>query len=98
MMIHKYQFPSDTIRGTHEIDLPYRSNILTAQIQYGQITMWYTFPDTDVVVVTTETRKFGFYLTGCDSVPSNARYVNTFQAFGGNLIIHMFELRMSLDV
>ena len=89
MKIHKYQFPDCIYNNVYEFELPKSSKILDIQIQHGAATLWYTRPDQETE---TFTCRIGFYVTGFDTIPNNARYIRTLQFQDGWYILHAFEL------
>lgn len=92
MKIHKHQFLDIIDKNIHEVFLPFGSKILDTHLQRGLATMWYTVPDDIDISKNMYVHRFGFYFTGYDHVPKNARYMNTFQFLTGELVVHMFEI------
>lgn len=90
MLIHKYSFRYE-LHGLHEVVLPIGSKILSVKSQCGVLVMWYSVPN-DFANSALCTHRYGFYHTGFDDVPSNARFIDTFLFSGDMYILHMFEL------
>lgn len=92
MKILKYQFLDIIDKNIYEVSLPFGSKILDTQLQRGLVTMWYTVPGDIDMNENMHVQRFGFYFTGYEHVSKNARYMNTFQFLGGELVVHMFEI------
>jgi hypothetical protein len=88
-MLTVYKYP---IAGADEftLSLPVGAQLLSVQMQNGQPCLWALVdPDTRPV-----NRKFRLAGTGHPIEQSNVelKYVSTFQANGGALVFHVFEI------
>lgn len=85
MVVHKYPLCWDTI--VQEIMIPEGCEILTVQIQWGELQLWAKVdPDRPTVGVRIQLVETG------SIVPCNARYISTIQANGGAYVGHIFEI------
>ena len=85
-VIYKYNL------NLHEftIDLPINAQILTVQTQYNEPQLW-ALIDPEAAVIS---RKFLCLGTGTKTERLNCdhKYIGTFQLYGGDIVIHLFEL------
>lgn len=95
MKIYKYTFSRDfdlIVNNIITVNLPGGSKILTTQLQDSAIVMWYAAPDIVDIKADPQIYHFKLYVTGSENIPTNSRYMNTFQFDDGQFVIHMFEL------
>lgn len=83
-VVWKYELP---IGPMFELEMPARARILTLQEQRLKPTIWCAVdPDAPKV-----TRKFGIIATGNPVDFELPKYIGTFQMFGGDTVLHVFE-------
>jgi hypothetical protein len=83
--VYKYPVPPD---DTFEMMLPQGAQILTVDLQFGEMQLW-ALIDPDAPL---NRRRFRLAGTGHPIKERNLLYINTFQAHGGALILHLFEI------
>ena len=71
-----------------EIEMPQHAEVLTVQVQHGELQMWaYCNPSFALVP-----RHFRIAGTGHPITDEIQKYVSTFQIAGGILVFHVFEV------
>lgn len=86
--IHKHTIKSEKaiIGEPFTISLPFKSNILTLQLQDKEPTFWYQCnPDNEK-----EKRLFVIYFTGWEIKENNIEYIGTWQSLG--YVFHLYEI------
>lgn len=82
--VWKYQVPQV---NQFTLEMPENARVLTLQLQYGAPVLF--------AAVNTESplvkRRFGIIATGTSVEFKLPKYVGTFQLFGGNTVLHLFE-------
>ena len=90
--IWKYEILSSNIMAddSFTLQLPVMSKVMTVQIQKDVTCMWVMVPNTEAH---TTQRKFFIYGTGNSILQDlhDINYIGTYQEFGGDLILHLFE-------
>ena len=84
-----WKFPI-RIDDTVTVRMPAGAEVLTAQLQGGELCLWARV-DTDNLTVN---RMFYIRGTGHPFTGAEGRYVSTFQLQGGALIFHVFEAKL----
>ncbi len=87
LTVHKYPVPW----GTHfAVDLPVHAQVLEVAMQNGRPQLW-ALVDTEREI---EFRQFRLVGTGhpIEENIGQLRFVSTFQAEGGSLVFHVFEV------
>lgn len=69
--------------------MPPAAQLLTVQMQHGKCCLWALVDETKK---DTETRRIAIYGTGNPMPDDPGRYIATFQAAGGDLVFHAFEI------
>ena len=76
--------------GHTQLDIPAGGQVLSAQVQHGELRIWVLVDPSEPLVV----REFSVYGTG-HKVPDDPGYLKAFigtvQMAGGSLIFHVFE-------
>ena len=73
------------IKDVQSLDIPHGAEFLSAQIQQGNLCVWYRCDPAETKVK----RYFSIVGTGNDC-PPDWEYISTFQIFQGDLIFHVF--------
>jgi hypothetical protein len=82
-----YKYPLELV-PEQEIEMPFRANILTVQIQNDTPCLW-ALVDTEEIRVAKRT--IHIRGTGHEFNVEAFRYISTFQQLNGGLIWHVFE-------
>ena len=84
--IWKYRLEKTVMQS---ILLPIGYNILTAQVQHKEITLWVEVnPDEKKMIYV----DFMLHGTGQTLEMSQGKYINTLQLFGGDLVLHLYKV------
>ena len=83
-VIHKYTLE---ILTSQSVYMPVRAEILTVQVQHGQICLWAMLPRPNEPI---SPRKILMYGTG-HAIQENGKYIGTIQLEDGALVLHVFE-------
>lgn len=85
-----YKYPVQA-HDYFEVMMPAGAQVLTVQLQYGDAQMWALVnPDAPQRVY-----RFRLAGTGHPIEETNLQYIGTFQAMGGGLIFHLFEILLT---
>ena len=72
------------------ISMPKEARILDAQVQHGSLSIWALVDET----AEPEYRYITVYPTGYPLPENPGEYISTFQQLGGDLVFHVFEVKM----
>lgn len=70
-------------------DIPEGARLLHTAEQHGMVAIWCEIPDPEASKVT---RRFELYGTG-HPIPSGAIYIGTTLHYGGELVLHVYEVK-----
>lgn len=88
LTVYKYPVQADDY---FEVMMPAGAQVLTVQLQYGDAQMWALVnPDAPLRVY-----RFRLAGTGHPIRETNLTYIGTFQAMGGGLVFHLFEILLT---
>lgn len=96
MIVHKHSFTGKiTDAGRiplkeYVVELPVSAKILDAQMQYGDVSLWYSVSDSDAKAAKI-TKEYRFmFCFGSQRIVQDAIYIRTFQFCGGSFVLHLF--------
>lgn len=86
MRIFKQQIDLN-LGASHYVDMPAGATILTTQLQYGVLCIWFLCDPT----MHFARRRIVVYGTGHELPPNPGKYIGTVQLNDGGLILHVFD-------
>jgi hypothetical protein len=83
MRVYEYDL---TVIGQQIIEMPVGANLLTVQLQHGNLKLWAAV-DSNIMTK----RSIIIIGTGYEISYTPKKYIGTFQMMNGNLVFHVFD-------
>src|SRR5687767_4542459 len=93
-VIYKYTLPRQS--GEYEVEMPKDAQFLSIQNQNNFGVAWFSFDKTQLSE-SKDLRKFQIIYTGEFFDNENLKYLGTAICYGGDLVLHLFEVINKVD-